>query len=345
MMSRAPLFTLFALFALGSCDGAREDTDAHAVLGPQGGTLVVDDPASPIYGVQVEVPAGALDREAHVSLLARGDASSLPDLPTGLAAFEPIVELVSDVPFDRDVRIVFPIRSPGTGVDRIPSGFHPAAVADGWQVSLADRIDGESFSVGTRFVGIWRWGVTLVDEVEYDTLKPALEAIYGVNEIGLMEDAGRQQFDELVEDLPADEEAWSDCDTIALIEEVIAATRDALAEDVEAILAQVCGGCVITAGAFVEELLDLMEAKIKHWLYDLLVEAAAPNFVIEILGKMAVYAYYQSVLDGLTCDFECLAEEHPPGLWANVGSYLVCDVALAFVAFGVQFTECPPVEL
>lgn len=345
MTPRAPLFAMLALFAVGSCDGERHDGDAHAVIGPQGGTLVVADSASPIDGVAVEIPAGALARDANVSLLARADASGLPDLPTGLAAFEPIVELVSDVPFERDVRMVFPIRGAGTEVDRVPSGFHPGAGGDGWQVTLAEHLDGDSFSVRTRFVGIWRWGVTLVDEVEYDTLKPALETIYGVDEIGLMEAGGRAKFDELVGDLPTDQEAWSDCDTIELIVEIIAGARDALAADVEAILAQVCGGCVITAGAFVDELLDFLEAKIKHWLYDLLVEAAAPNFILEILGKMAVYAYYQSVLDGLTCDFECLAAENPPGLWLAAGSYLVCDVALAFVAFGVQFTECPPVEL
>lgn len=345
MTPRAAGLGLLGLLALGGCGSEPEDTGAHAVIGPQGGTLTVDSPGSPIDGVAVEIPVGALAREANVALRVVRDGSDLPDLPSGLAAFEPIVELASDVPFDRDVRLVFPLPSAGRQVDRIPSGFRADFAGAAWQVALADRLDDGSFAVRTRAVGTWRWGVTLVDEVDYGTLRPALVSVYGESEVGHMEAAGREQFDALVQDLPADEDAWTQCDTIDLIVEVIASVRADEARDIEETIAGVCGGCDVTAGVFVDELLDYLEARVKHWLYDLLIEAASPNFVIEILAKMAAYGYYQSILDGLTCDYECLAQESPPGLWGHAGAYLVCDVALAFIAFGVQFTECPPVEL
>lgn len=338
---------LIALLAVGSCDDGRDGTDGtRAVVGPQGGTLVVE--GGSLDGVRVDIPAGALAREAHVAIEPRDDGGDLPDLPVGLAAFAPIAELSSDVPFERDVRLTFPIAAPGNRVNRIPSGFHAEEDSETWLAVPLDALESGAFTIETRLTGTWRWGVTLVDEVEYETLRPAVETVYGVEEVASMEEASLARFPDLVGELAEDEDPWSDCGGVQeiadlLLEILVEEERD-VQEALDA-LGDTCGGCRVTPDRFVADLISYLEAKFKRWIGELLIEAAAPNFLLELVMKLRLYEHYQNTLDGLSCDYECLTSESRPELWSQVGTYVVTEVALAFLYIGNALSECPPLEL
>lgn len=52
--------------------------EASVIIGPSGGVVEVTNPSSPLYGVKVEVPAGALDSDTTISIGIRESALSLP---------------------------------------------------------------------------------------------------------------------------------------------------------------------------------------------------------------------------------------------------------------------------
>lgn len=67
-----------------------EEFSASAVIGPEGGMVAVIDPASPIYGTSLKIPAGALDSPVRISIregshsCAFGMGPSINLVPAGL---------------------------------------------------------------------------------------------------------------------------------------------------------------------------------------------------------------------------------------------------------------------
>ena len=70
--------------------------EAEGIIGPEGGTIEVTNPDSPLYGVKVTIPAGALTGEETISI-------AIPDnvhlLPEGVTLNEPAIEVNRQVTF------------------------------------------------------------------------------------------------------------------------------------------------------------------------------------------------------------------------------------------------------
>lgn len=71
-------------------DDPKAGSCASALIGPEGGVVTVTDPASPIFGTSLRIPAGALDAPARITIQ-EGDHScdfglgpSIKLLPDGL---------------------------------------------------------------------------------------------------------------------------------------------------------------------------------------------------------------------------------------------------------------------
>lgn len=77
-----------------------------SVIGPDGGGVEVTDPGSPIYGARVDIPDGALDHEAVISLNL-GTMVSDSDLIGPPLSCEP-----DGINFNTEVEIIFPLYSP-----------------------------------------------------------------------------------------------------------------------------------------------------------------------------------------------------------------------------------------
>lgn len=74
-----------------------EKSGGSEVIGPEGGIVTVTNPASPIYGTTLKVPAGALETPVRISIAAGehacdfGLSSSLKLLPDGLRFNHPAI--------------------------------------------------------------------------------------------------------------------------------------------------------------------------------------------------------------------------------------------------------------
>lgn len=62
----------------GLVSGAKDKPDAVGVVGPSGGSVRVEDERSPIYGVRVEIPPGAVDGSTRIAISASAEALAGP---------------------------------------------------------------------------------------------------------------------------------------------------------------------------------------------------------------------------------------------------------------------------
>lgn len=122
-------FVTFMLLLLAGCGSGGGATSATAVIGPAGGTLTGPD------GVQVVVPAGALDQPTTI-----GIAISSAGAPAALDAYPPagnIYELTPhDLPFNRPVTIRMPVPSGASG------SVFMASPGQDWNVKDATVVNG-----------------------------------------------------------------------------------------------------------------------------------------------------------------------------------------------------------
>lgn len=336
-MRRAALVVL-SLVAFGC--GTRSD-EVSAVIGPEGGSLTVTDPENALSGVRLDVPAGALAEKTTVSLRPRGDASGLPALPTGLAAFEPVLELTTGAPFQQDVTLSFPLRSTTLNENQVLSAFRADVTAATWHVVLVKALDGEAFTIHTRDAGTWRWGLTLLETVEYQTLKPAMEAIRGPAAWGEAETAAKAEYQRHMAEVQETED-WTNCDSLNLFARILLDTRDGAAQSVHDVLATNtgCGTCDVTVDVFMNELVEYIQAKVRKQLVNFIIDACDLNFFLDLYLKLETAIYFHNVIERLSCDYECLLKTPPPGLWGHLVTYGVCDIALVVVVIGADYAGC-----
>ena len=82
-------------------------TSWKKVVGPAGGTVVCTERSSSLYGVKIEIPAGALAQKATIVISESGAASS-PAMPAGIRCNYSPAGISSTEPFLQDIKITFP---------------------------------------------------------------------------------------------------------------------------------------------------------------------------------------------------------------------------------------------
>ncbi len=63
----------------GGGGGSSGGSDVSKRIGPDGGTLEITDENSPLYGVRLDIPAGALEAETEITIVGADDPSQLPE--------------------------------------------------------------------------------------------------------------------------------------------------------------------------------------------------------------------------------------------------------------------------
>lgn len=92
-----------------------------AVIGPDGGTVEVTDPNSPIYMAKVEVPPGALSEEVTIAIK---QAVGAPPIPGTAELLSQIVSLEPDgIVFDHPVKITIPYDDSDVYDENVPQVF------------------------------------------------------------------------------------------------------------------------------------------------------------------------------------------------------------------------------
>ena len=114
-----------------------ETKSASAMIGPEGGMVTVTDPASPIYGTSLRIPAGALDTPVRIAIR-EGDHSCA----FGLG---PTINLSpGGLHFKRAATLTVYLNDTGSAEDdfesSVPSFFHYDESCDQWTHNSAARL-------------------------------------------------------------------------------------------------------------------------------------------------------------------------------------------------------------
>ncbi len=134
---------------------AYEETppEVSVAVGKEGGVVEVTDPASPLFGVRVEIPAGALAQEIPVTIHARA-----VDLPLAWQTSDHMVAAgigPSDAQLDLPVTIVLPY-GPEQGEDYV--GLFASDSPDtGWLYRSDAEVDTETNTVVCQVSGFGRY--------------------------------------------------------------------------------------------------------------------------------------------------------------------------------------------
>ena len=323
------------------CGTGNSGTDAgtQARIGPSGGALEVTDPASPLRGLRVEIPAGALGRMATVHI-AQEPVAPIAGLPVGFAAFEPAVRIEADGALAANVRVFFPLAAIPADQGSVPTAAYYDAVAGAWRAVLPRSLADGAFVVETTQWGRWRWGITRLREANRATLEPMMVQLHGEEGWNVIKDELETVFHSTIFPKLSEPENWDNCDALRATGEFFVALAQDAAHDLQTALATRCGGCDVTPDVFLDDLASYLRAKVRHFIVDLMLEACDLNFLLELYIKLEVAIYFDDVVRSLSCDYECLFESPPPGMWGSIATYYIASIGVLFVELGARYDDC-----
>ena len=113
-------------------------SSASAVIGPEGGMVTVADPASPVYGTTLKIPAGALDEPVRITI-----REGIHSCDFGLG---PTINLSpGGLRFKRAAILTVYLNETGTDIDDfeedVPAFYHYDESNDQWTHSRSARLE------------------------------------------------------------------------------------------------------------------------------------------------------------------------------------------------------------
>lgn len=314
---RSFLITTISLSVLlvGGCgdgDGGpplEQTTRVEKVIGPEGGTVEVTDPSSEIYGVKVEIPAGALAEETTIII---EETRYAPSLPTGLTSGNPIVNLSPDTPFLKDIEITFPIQNIPNGDEEILCGFYWDTDNANWIVVPPEQINDNEMIIKTNHISLWRWGTVLLNEVETETVTAWMEDMFDDwSQLQTIVEDQLEPFTSAIQDW----ENWVYCDNqdaiLSLLDFMAQGAEERIAEYLESVwdVCKICDSENVCVNCDARELIigqpvEWLEIEIEIYMTELQLS----EVLGEILGKMVAWVQYEEAIHSLGCDYRCILE-------------------------------------
>lgn len=291
----------------------------ESVIGPEGGTVEVADRNSPIYGVKLEIPAGALAHEATIII---SQTESAPSLPAGLISYNPFVNLNTDTPFLKDIEITFPIQNIPNGDEEILSGFYWDTDNANWIVVPPEQINDNEMIIKTNHISLWRWGTVLLNEVETETVTAWMEDMFeDWSELQTAVEDQLEPFTSAIEDW----ENWVFCDNqdaiLSFLDFMAQGAEERIAEYLENVwdVCKICDTENVCVNCDASELItgqpvEWLEIEIEIYFTEQLLSAKLG----EILGKMAAWVQYQEAIHSLGCDYRCILENGNFGFYTDL---------------------------
>lgn len=372
---RFPLFLIITISlsvllidGCGDGDGGpplEQSTRVERMIGPEGGTIEVTDPYSPIYGVKVDIPAGALASEATIII---SQTYLAPSLPTGLTSDNPVVELSTDTAFLKDIEITFPIEYIPYSDEELLSAFYWDTDNAKWIVVPPKQINDYKMIIKTDHFSLWRWGIVMLAEVEAETATAWLEDMFDDwSELQATLEDQVEPFLSAVQD----PESWTYCDTRDIILGLFDSMRQGAKERIKNYLDSVWDECKILnldnewvncdeSALISGQPVAWLAIEIRTWLVEQLASAvlAFPSnsddtrqvrnlqlaglvqaFVEEILGailaKLIAYEYYQHAIRTIDCDYRCVLENGNFDFYSD----LFIGNACSFIIFGIEYYQ------
>lgn len=173
-------FGIITILASGGGDEEDEEmaTSWEKMIGPEGGTVEVTESFSPIYGMKIEIPAGALAEPATIIISEPESYELLDALPTGLEGYY-AVTISSDAPFLQDVKITFPINEIQSNDSEVLSAFYYQTSNESWTIVPSTQITEDQLIIETDHLSLWSWGIVNLEEVEQETVATAIDEFFG----------------------------------------------------------------------------------------------------------------------------------------------------------------------
>jgi hypothetical protein len=334
--------SLFLLVMDGCGDGSDLDLSegwtwptTEKVIGPEGGTIEVTDTTSTVYGVKIEIPAGALAQDTNIVIESKWASAFLP---TGVSSDYPIVEFSPDIPFLKDVQISFPVNSIPSGDDgRILSAFYWNSDSGKWIIVPPRQILQDEVIVSTNHFGVWRWGTVSLTEVEQDTMEAWLKDTFGDEEYNDFVFNLETDFEWLTSAI----EDWDNfvrCESQNLVLNTLSNMVTKSEQDLNDLVKNyepACGVCDLTGSSFPEKVEEYIKIEFRYYVADQLVEAMSrKGELLGILGKLLLLVWYDNALQQLNCDVGCMFEtaEFPLiyGLVLHFSTKIVLGSVIAF---------------
>jgi len=150
-----------------------------------GGNIAVEDPADPLYGISVNIPAGAVSEPTLFSV--RLEENPPPALNPVLLPVGPCVDVHSSRSdnFFQPLEITFPISVP-VGPNEFVFGSYYDETSESWKhVDSQISVDGQSITVDTDHLSTWLINSTGISEEmiaamgQLDGLSFILQAVLG----------------------------------------------------------------------------------------------------------------------------------------------------------------------
>jgi|GEM_PF-3187637 len=344
-------FGIITITASGSGDDDYNEppTSWEKQIGPEGGTIEVTEPESPLYGMKIDVPAGALAQQATITISL--DTSS--PLPEGFDDSYPVANITSDSPFLQDVKITFPIWSIPTNDGEVLSAYYYRTSDGIWTIVSATEINDTQLVIETDHLSLWRWGTVTLEDVEPQTVTAAMEEMF--TDYVDLEPAAQNKmvtFTSMFNDLIVHFESYSCEDRqkmASILNDIIGQTKpgiEAYVNDQNVINA--CNPdyiCTLGHMLITDENMGLKkwaEVEIRgvfgevFWSMLPGVGGLGGDLLMEALGKALIDGQYQGAVEHeLGCDYRCIFKNGTFDFYLNV---IVCN--LSYVAlFALEMAD------
>lgn len=333
------LTAVLASAGLWACGGAGPQL-AKEVVGPEGGTLSASGGSGALDGLRVEIPPGALAAPTTFTLTEVEEPPALSALPPGFAAFNPMLRLEAEPASTARIRLHFPVTGGPTepGV-LLTAFFHDDAHAR-WVMVLPKAVGEAEIVVETNHVGYWRWGLTLLDTAKGESLEPTMLEVYGETVWHAIRAGVEREFGDTITPEVFDPDNWSNCDKLLLLNQFLVDMAEGASLSLKQALEAACGGCDVTVEQFMDELREYIQARVQNFIVDMIIESCNFGFLLELAIKLDVALHYQQVVDELSCDYECLIDTSPPGMWGSLATYYIAVIADVIVYLGYLYDGC-----
>lgn len=367
------VFRFFSIVAVSLCllvvDGCSDDSDLNLnegwewptteqVIGPEGGTIEVTDSTSQLYGVKVEIPAGALDQETNIVIQDKWVASLLP---AGLTSDYPIVEFGPDTKFLKDIQITFPVKYIPSGDDgKILCAFYWDSAKGRWIVVSPKRVIGSEMIIETNKFGLWRWGIVSLSEVETETVADWMEDLFGT--WSELQKAVIDQLDPFISVIE-DPQNLIYCGTQDSLLSSLSSTREVALQRTADYLASTpalseckicdendtCSDCVSDAGKMINDLQPL-EWAIKEWQMAIELWWATglagagpmPPGLDDLVGAWLAEGMYKDAIRQVGCDWRCVLKNGSFPFYTDLLVGNACTLYIFFIEAYRSVNGCQP---
>jgi hypothetical protein len=304
----------------GGGDGPPSDILAQKEIGPDGGTIEVTDPESALFGVRVDIPAGALAQRTTIVIEYTRNAPSLPD---GLDSPYPTIKFSPETTFLKKVEITFPIQYPPPDAadednDEILGAFYWKSDESKWSIVPPMLVDNNRMTIETSHFSMWKWGSIFLKKAEKKHFEAWFEDM--VDDWNVLMQETRDRFEYLL--VPFDDwKQWALCDYRDYILRDLRTTYDWSGGKIDLYLADqsFIHACPYGLGCtrdnfkiFNAELHDWVGLEIDLFKAKLLMDympssgSSILDFFMNAVLKAMLRAAYRSAVLQWDCDYRCM---------------------------------------